>query len=305
MNPLSVAIAISISAVLVCALIVLHNRHRTKRIMERLSLSLDKAISGNFDETTYDESRLSQIETKLWRFLSTSKLSRNNIEKERDKIKSLISDISHQTKNPIANIILYTELLLEREDLPEKAKQLSEQIRPHAEKLHFLIGSLIKTSRLESGIVAVQPAQNNISELISNAVSECLPKADAKNISLTIKENSVPIALFDPKWTTEALHNIIDNALKYTVSGGQVTVSSAAYDMFIRIDVRDNGIGIPESEHSKLFARFWRSPSAANAEGVGIGLYLAREIISAQDGYIKVKSEPGKGSTFSVFLPRA
>jgi signal transduction histidine kinase len=97
---------------------------------------------------------------------------------------------------------------------------------------------------------------------------------------------------------------VVDNAVKYTQCGGRVIVSATAYTIFLRIDVEDNGIGIAEEEHSKIFLRFYRSPQVSEEKGVGIGLYLTREIVSMQGGYMKVISEPGHGSTFSIFLPR-
>ena len=97
--------------------------------------------------------------------------------------------------------------------------------------------------------------------------------------------------------------NIVDNAIKYT-EHGTITISAVSYEMFARIDISDTGSGIPETEQAKIFARFYRSKAVQEQEGVGIGLYLARQILSGEGGYIKVTSALGKGSTFSVFLPR-
>ena len=108
---------------------------------------------------------------------------------------------------------------------------------------------------------------------------------------------------FDPKWTAEALANIVDNAVKYTEQG-LITISAVSYEMFVRIDISDSGIGISENEQAQIFARFYRSKNVQEQEGVGIGLYLARQIISGESGYIKVASVLGEGSTFSVFLPK-
>ena len=107
----------------------------------------------------------------------------------------------------------------------------------------------------------------------------------------------------DLKWTAEALGNIVDNAIKYTPGGGTVQLKVEKYSSFVKIDVIDNGIGIEKEEIPKIFGRFYRSLSVADQPGVGVGLFLAREIIQAQKGYVKVKSEIGKGSIFSVFLP--
>ena len=111
-------------------------------------------------------------------------------------------------------------------------------------------------------------------------------------------------ACFDLKWTIEAISNIVDNAVKYTSEQGKIVVSVKEYEMFVRIDIEDNGIGISEEETAKIFLRFYRSQRVSDEKGVGIGLYLTREIISRQGGYIKVSSELEKGSCFSVFLPK-
>ena len=186
--------------------------------MEEIERMLDAAMTGSFSETNFDESRLSALETKFAHYLSAAEASSRNVAQEKDKIKTLIADISHQTKTPIANLLLYSELLKE-ETLPASAKA-----------------------------------------------------------------------------NVEALY-------KYT-EHGTITISAVSYEMFARIDISDTGSGIPESEQAKIFARFYRSNSVQKQEGVGIGLYLARQIISGEGGYIKVASVPGKGSTFSIFLPK-
>jgi len=108
----------------------------------------------------------------------------------------------------------------------------------------------------------------------------------------------------DRKWTAEALYNLLDNAVKYTEKGGAVTVSVKQWEMYVKIDVSDTGKGIAESRQASVFRRFYREEEVHDKPGVGIGLYLTREIIMRQGGYVKVVSEIGRGSTFSVFMPR-
>ena len=128
-----------------------------------------------------------------------------------------------------------------------------------------------------------------------------IPAATAKRLSLTVCEADATVC-FDPKWTSEAIGNLLDNAIKYTSTGG-ITVSVYTYELFARIDITDTGIGIDEEEFPKIFQRFYRSGQVQDESGVGIGLYLSREILSGENGYIKVSSVPGKGSVFSVYLP--
>jgi signal transduction histidine kinase len=238
------------------------------------------------------------------RFLEQSQLRRGQIEGERERIRSLISDISHQTKTPLSNVALYTQLLAEQ-DLTDEQLKLVGQISTSADKLTFLIQSLVKTSRLESGIVKIEPMPGNVYDLVAAAVAECGSLASQKNITLSLVETDKQItALFDSRWCAEALFNIIENAIKYTLEDGNVTVAVTEYEMFVRIDVTDTGRGIREEDLTKVFGRFWRATESTDSPGVGIGLYLAREIITACGGYIKVNSDFGKGSTFSVFLSK-
>jgi signal transduction histidine kinase len=297
-----VCITIAIFAVLTAAFAIIWNREKTRRTLDTLDSMLDRAIDGSFTESTFDESVLSSLETKLNRYLSECAVSSRNLSIEKDKIKALISDISHQTKTPIANILLYSQLLSEHE-LPEECETCVKALSAQIGKLRFLIDALVKTSRLETGIITVSPRKASLQKLLDTASAQIKPEADVKNITVQIK-SSAYTACFDLKWTTEAVYNIIDNAVKYSPAGGIIKIEAAAYELFCRIDITDNGIGIREEEHSKIFSRFYRSPSVNEQEGVGIGLFLAREIISAQGGYIKVRSELGKGAVFSIFLPK-
>lgn len=138
--------------------------------------------------------------------------------------------------------------------------------------------------------------------MLQNILKQFAQKAESKGLSLNT-DNTGVTAIFDPKWTAEALCNILDNAIKYT-EHGSITISTAGYELFARIDIADSGPGIPDEEQVKIFSRFYRSENAKDQEGIGIGLYLSREIISGQGGYITVSSIMGKGSVFSVFLPR-
>lgn len=298
-----ISISIAVIAVVGAVVYALINRYNTKKTMERLYKMLDEAISGEFEEKTYDESVISALETKMKYYISHNIASEDNLGQERDKIKALISDISHQTKTPIANILLYSSLLKEIGDLSSHSKELLEQICSSSEKLNFLIGALIKTSRLETGIISVKAMPNSVGQLLDQVVAQVAPRAREKNIIINGQWDNEK-ANFDMKWTTEAVYNLLDNGVKYTGEGGYINITVKAYEMFCRIDIEDNGIGIAEEEQSKIFSRFYRCQEVQSIEGVGIGLFLTREILSAQGGYMKVSSKVGKGSTFSVFLPK-
>lgn len=277
-------------------------RRREKRTLETLDKMLDEAIRGTFSQADYDESLLSAVETRLAEYLDASAVSTRNLQEEKDKIKTLIGDISHQTKTPVANILLYAQLLGEQ-DLPPAARAQAAALEGQAEKLKTLIEALVKTSRLETGILEFHPVKGPLEPMLEEGVLQLRPKAMEKGISLTL-EPTQEEARFDPKWTAEALCNLLDNSVKYTPAGGEIAVKVTAYEIFCRIDVTDTGIGLAEEEQAKVFQRFYRGAEARAVEGVGIGLYLVRQITAGQGGYVKVVSSPGEGSTFSIFLPR-
>ncbi len=304
-------IIILVAAILVFAAaltLVIFNRLKIKRTFDSLEKLLDDAIYGNFKAGSFDETRFSRLETKLEEYLSSASISAQNVKNEKDKLKELISDISHQTKTPIANLVLYGELL-ENSELSDEQKSNVKAILTQTEKLRFLIDSLVKLSRLENGIIQLEKKPTEVFPILQKVVEQVQEKSAAKGLKFTLKETTA-LATIDPKWTHEAIFNIADNAVKYT-DQGCIIISATEFDMFVRVDVSDTGKGIPEEDQPKIFGRFYRGSSSKSEEGVGIGLHLAREIISGQGGYIKVKSTPAQKAaptepvtTFSIFLPK-
>ena len=280
----------------------------TGKVLRRLNEMLDSALDGSFEEYHYDETELSKIETKWNRFLSSSSLARKNIEKEKANLQSLVSDISHQTKTPVANMKLYAELLEEgiaREN-PDREQMLfmAGELKKQAARLAFLMQALTKMSRLETNLVTVQPEKQSVEPLIFQAVAQIRPKAEACEIDVKIQGNQKITACYDKKWSIEALYNLLDNAVKYSPRGSQVNLRVQEYSMYCEICVEDRGIGMTEEEIPKVFQRFYRGKQVQQKPGVGIGLYLVREIVKKQKGYVKIKSQPGQGSRISLFLPK-
>ncbi len=279
-----------------------------RKTLDRIEQMVDDAIAGDFRESDYDETQLSRVESKWKHYLGLSALTRENMEREKENVKGLVSDISHQTKTPMANIRLYAELLRENleseEDSAGKQQNLRllDEISRQSEKLEFLIQSLTKMSRLESNIVEVKPRRQKVSELISAVVRDAAPKAVQKGVEIVNIYDGDGCADYDMKWTKEALGNVVDNAVKYSRPGGRVQISAKEYGWYTAISVKDHGIGVREEDTAKIFGRFYRAGEVQQEEGVGIGLYLTREILRKENGYIKVKSKPGEGAEFVLFL---
>lgn len=276
-----------------------------RRTVRRLDRMLSTAIDGGFGEESFDESAPSALESRMARFLNGSARSLRGVQRQRESIQRLLSDISHQTKTPLANLKLYSSLLMEEELTPRQREQ-AQVIFQQSEKLSFLIETLVKLSRLETDVLAVTPKSQPLSTLLERAASQAKAAAEQKGIALQLhlQQQAEMRALYDLRWTAEALGNLLDNAVKYTPPDGCIQVSATQYELFCRIDVRDNGIGVAEEEQAQIFGRFYRGRQVREQEGLGIGLYLAREIAQKQGGYLKLSSRPGQGSTFSLYLPR-
>ena len=276
-----------------------------RRTVRRLDRMLSTAIDGGFGEESFDESAPSALESRMARFLNGSARSLRGVQRQRESIQRLLSDISHQTKTPLANLRLYSSLLMEEELTPRQREQ-AQVIFQQSEKLSFLIETLVKLSRLETDVLAVTPKSQPLSPLLERAASQAKAAAEQKGIALQLhlQQQAEMKALYDLRWTAEALGNLLDNAVKYTPPGGCIQVSATQYELFCRIDVRDDGIGVAEEEQAQIFGRFYRGRQVREQEGLGIGLYLAREIAQKQGGYLKLSSRPGQGSTFSLYLPR-
>ena len=215
----------------------------------------------------------------------------------------LVSDVSHQVKTPVSNLKMVSDTLLSKPVTEEERREFLKGIRNQTEKLEFLFQALVKTSRLEIGAIRLEKNDAPLMDTLAMALSGIVYAAEKKRICVSVGCPDDLRLFHDSKWTAEALFNLLDNAVKYTPAGGAIRVSVEQWEMYVKLNVSDTGKGIPESNQGAVFRRFYREEEVHGEPGIGIGLYLAREIVTKQGGYIKVTSKIGKGSTFSVFLP--
>lgn len=274
---------------------------RMKKQTSALNQMLDDAIQGRFQEAHFDESGVASVESRMQQYLSRSALAQGQLERERAQVQALISDISHQTKTPIANVLLYTQLLAEQ-PLSDEGRACVQALEYQARKLGSLTQDLVTASRLETGTVVLHPEEGPLFSVIQAAAAQVAPKAQAKGITLELRPTELT-ARRDPKWLEEALVNLLDNAVKYTPADGWVGVRVEGYPLSTAILVEDNGPGIPEGERAKVFSRFYRGAAHTQTEGVGIGLYLVRQIAEGQGGSVQAANRRQGGACFTFFLP--
>lgn len=300
------AVGLGTAVLLLTGLWKRSQERREAAFANRICETLDALAEGRSPEKVrlYADSQLSKVQGRLLQYHDRFQEERRRSEADRQELQELVSDISHQVKTPMSNIRMFADLL-RRHNLPqERREEFLSTLSAQAEKLDFLMQALIKMSRLEAGTVALHLEDASLYDTIARAVGGVLAAAERKGILIDVDCGSGETVRHDPKWTAEALGNLLDNAVKYTPEGGRVRVRVRPWQFYTRVDVEDTGIGIPAEQQNDVFKRFYRAQPAASAEGVGLGLYLAREIITRQKGYLTLKSEAGKGSVFSVFLLR-
>ena len=216
--------------------LVLLERWRTRRTIRRLDEMITAAMAGRFCEKDFDESRLSSLENRLAQYLTASTLSAGQIQQQKDQLSALISDIAHQTRTPTANLRLYSQLMGEQ-PLSPQARDRLQAITAQTEKLESLMEALVKTSRLEAGVLALHPQCGPIGPVVERALAQYTAEASGKPLTLCAM-GAEGTACFDAKWTEEALCILLDNA---TPAGGRVTVSAKNYELFSAICVCDTG----------------------------------------------------------------
>ncbi len=281
-----------------------YQRRQVALFADDLCQTLDALLSGRPVEgyQPYEDSLTAKVQGKLMQYFDIMSEGKRQSQRDKETLQGLVSDISHQVKTPIANLQMFTGILRQHTLSEEQRQEFLGTMAGQLDKLDFLLQSLIKMSRLETGTFVLHMENARLSDTIAQAMSTVWARAEEKGIQLSADCDSAVTVQHDPKWTAEALGNLLDNAVKYTPEGGSVSVLVRPWQFYTRIDITDTGIGIPEAHYHDVFQRFYRAPEVAAQEGVGLGLYLANGIITRQRGYISVKSKVGEGTTFSVYL---
>lgn len=279
-------------------------RREVDQFAAEMEQSLDAVIAGHAEAEVLEDSLFAKLQEKLLRTNHIFALREQKNKKEREQLQSLISDISHQSRIPIANQRIYLDLLAE-EAHSEEGMQALDSLAHQTGRLQFLMESMIKLSRMESGIIQIRKKPQDLMETIRKAVAGIVVEASKKNQQLSVDGPTQLTVMHDAKWTTEAIGNVLENAVKYTDEDGQIRVTVRRQEIFTVVEVTDTGRGIAAERQAQIFGRFYREPEVHERPGIGIGLYLTRKIMEAQDGYVDVVSKPGVGATFRLHLQNA
>ncbi|MDY4921827.1 sensor histidine kinase [Frisingicoccus sp.] len=259
--------------------------------------------SGMTDRVSdVEETRESRLVSELGQILRRASLAEKKAQQEKNEVMALISDLSHQLKTPLANIILDTELMEQGNLDDRQQKEFIRHTRAQALKMQWLMQNLLKASRLENGIIRFQAENTGIKQTIARSVSAVYAQASRKNIEIRIEDFQDVTLFHNPKWTSEAIANVLENAVKYSPENSRIEIRIRRQDLYTGLMISDQGMGIPETEYNKIFQRFYRGKQVQNEEGTGLGLYLAQLILQSEQGYMTVSSRKGQGSTFSIYL---
>ena len=282
-----------------CLAAGLYHRRELKRFSKALRTY---ERTGTLGDEDCKEEMESKLLGQLCRVLRRSSLEREKAGKEKGEIAALLSDLSHQLKTPLANILMNTEILKEEKLTKKEQEMFLERNQEQAEKIQWLMKNLVKASRLEQGILTFESRPAPLEETIAKSISGVYAQAREKKISLEAEPFASCSPVHNPKWTAEAMGNILENAVKYSPAGSRIKIQVRPLEMYVQVNIRDQGPGIPEKEYNRIFQRFYRGEQVEQEEGTGLGLYLAQQILQKEKGYVTVSSRAGEGSCFSLYL---
>ena len=270
----------------------LYEKMRRQKLLD----DVQKALDGK-DDFAAQESSLAPLARQLRLKRREEETRDRRVTESYRNLAALVSDIAHQCKTPLTATRMYAELL------PPSTE--SAAIIQQTSKLQFLLDALVKLSRCEGGLIEenVHPTKESVETLVAQALSAVVPEAERKSIVLSVEIPEGLTALFDLRWTAEALETLLDNGVKYAPENSKITVAAQRYETYIRLDVLDESPGIPEEELPEIWKRFYRGKTTRDASGVGIGLTLCRMIVQAQGGRVFCQNREGAGCQFSIFLP--
>ena len=306
------AVLLTGGAMLLCALagIFVLTQAFGKRLSQftvDLCQTLDHMITGNEapERPEDSETQLARIGHRLARLYQIMQENRRRVDEERQELQTLVSDISHQVKTPVSNLKMATDTLLEKPMTEAERTDFIRGIRSQTDKLDFLFQALVKTSRLETGVIQLDKKPDCLFDTVAQAMSGIVYAAEKKKIAVSVDCPENLTFSHDSKWTSEALFNLLDNAVKYSDSGTDIRLTAEKQGRFAVVTVADSGPDIPADKLPHIFDRFYRADEArTDGDSFGLGLPIAKAIIDAHRGTLRCES--GGGVTrFIITLPLA
>lgn len=278
--------------------------------IDNISKGAEKIMEGHFNVIfcNDDEGEISKLGFQFNQMTKRLKITLDELNNEKEFLKNMVSNISHQLKTPLTSLKMFNELLLDGAvDDPSVKQEFLEKSFIQLDRMEWLIHTLLKMARLETGVIELSKDESDLSKTINDEVKSLIFSANRKRQSIEVNNIDEPINfVHDRRWISEALRNIIKNAIDYTQEGGKISIDVDKSKTFITIKIKDNGVGIDPRDISHIFERFYQGANSKklSKKGTGIGLSLSKLIIEKHGGIIEVESEQGKGSEFTIIFPR-
>lgn len=295
---IAIIILLGVIAIIV-ALIYTNKRDKSLRSINKY---LDKVNNGNYELKIEDngEDEISRLRNELYKTTILLRESAENSEKEKTNLSNSLADISHQLKTPLTSIRIMLDNIEENPNMDEKTRnEFIEEISRQIDWISSLVISLLKLAKFDAGAIIMQDTQINVKKLIDNVINNLAIMIDIKNIKIEEKIDEDVILRADYNWQLEALTNIIKNCIEHSKEDSKIKIEVENNSIFVKIKITDEGEGIAKEDLSHIFERFYKSKQASE-NSIGIGLSLAKTIIEKENGYIKIDSELGKGTTFEI-----
>lgn len=293
----------AVLAIVLMIIFVVYTKRRYDTISQ-LNDYLSLVCSGNFDldVPSNSEGELSILKNNLYKVIILLRSSNDELKKDKIYLADSLADISHQLKTPLTSLMVITDLVKNEED-KSKRDHFVDIIESQCEKMKWLITTLLKLSKLDSGTADLKNEELSIESIIHNSIKPFLITLDLKEINLITNINDFTF-YGDRNWSIEAIENIIKNCIEHTNQGGTLEISTSSTTIFNQITIKDSGCGIAKADLPHVFERFYHGKNSSS-DSVGIGLALSKAILQNQKADITVSSEENVGSEFVIKFYKA
>jgi signal transduction histidine kinase len=270
--------------------------------IRKLTLGAKKVVEGDFDITISEtkEGDFSKLAVAFNGMRETIRNQLSELRKEKNFLVDLLSDISHQLKTPLSSMIVYNEIMLNKELSKEQRQIFLLHNQSQLERMKWLIQSILKLARLDAKAIQLDKKLQSLNETVQESIDALEGKAVEGKVNIHFKENEEVEFNHDRLWLKEAFINIIKNCIEHTPEEGEINIEVTENPIYTRVVIEDTGEGISEDDLPNIFKRFYKAKTSRKTDSVGIGLALAKSIIESHNGMIEAKSQLGKGTKFII-----
>lgn len=281
-----------------------------ERLYDQAIRIMEQFMKGDFTEhlPRMEEGCLYRLFGRIDGLANALSVGNEEAVRAKNFLKDTISDISHQLKTPLSALVMYNEIVESEIESDTENKEtilaFTKKTAAALTRIEELIQALLKVTRLDAGTVVFEKQDWLLADVVSRAVEELWVRAEEEEKEIVLEGADQIMVSCDLQWTSEAIGNLVKNALDYTDSGGKILLSWEKFPEMTRVSVTDNGRGIDEEDLYHIFKRFYRSAKGKRTgQGVGLGLPLVKSIVEGQGGTLSVQSRIGEGTVFTMMLP--